>query len=686
MMQEATAAEVCLTRFFDHYKAGDGQFVSRLGRVLSGYAATTLPADKTSRPLVPSKPIRSLLAYFNATDRHRLDLASRDDLDDLIRASRKVRGTGHEAFPTDVINDVFGVDYVQVLQSMIEEGPRVSGARFHALITEYLQESAPVTIARSKGGKPSASAVDARKSSIKRIWTILVELQRSGEYSELSDWTFVPSIDKTAKGLDEATIKHIPSWHQVRNALANLDTEIWDLLNVASLDEEISALAGAPKKRLAAIERLMMQRGTIAILANTGARVESVRKANVGNFAEAIDRWTWEHFPAKTIDAETAIPKALHSLTMQRIESYWAARNLRRGTALSPDQPLFASSVVKPSDPSGLPRVSYSTMRTYCRSGLNGPHPPHTIRAAVAQSLTSKQCNRVFEIHGFDYEPRMIAEVQLDHQHIPGDMFKYNGYASRQDRISILHETGVIIGEMLWTDAGKRHVKDAETFRRRLEDLRLVTAEIDFKRNERRNLAQSSRERTVSLRFLAIADEIDDLRDRKDEIQAQLTALRFDPNFEVPVPDDVAVVTVVNLAAIEQEFYAGTGNAAETVYPRVRDWITVKEFADLIGKDVKTVSRMINPEIRETTQGVRQRKRIEYWDPAKPPVDSQLGPNRRRILIDEVHAKAFASPEQQRTLSLMLASPPQEKWGPECMTVPCVPDYRRDQGDSAIAA
>jgi hypothetical protein len=502
-------------------------------------------------------------------------------------------------------------------------------------------------------------------------------MNRTGAYPELKDWTWTPTIDKSLSGLEEATVKQIPTWHHVRHSCAEADRKIWSLLGVQSESEEVDALGRLSPKKLATAERLFLLRAELAILANTGARIGSVRTTKIRHIQDLGDRGLWEHFPQKSHDTEISIPKALHPKTLHAITSYITVRYTRRGITPEPDHPLFASPKIETKRHGNMTALSYTSFRLHCRELLGEAYSPHTIRAAVAQCLTSKRCGRLFDAHEFDYEQRLVGEVQLDHQRIPGDEFHYGGYSSRSDRIKILRETGLIIGEMLWTDTGKRHVPDAETFKRCLEDRRAISAQIDILRAERKRLAPSDRARTVSARHHTITDEIDDLRDRREEIEKHITALRLDPDYEIPVPDDIAYPPRVDLKAIEQAFLQASPNVATRTAPRARDWLTIKEFAELVGISQKTVARLIDPALREPTSGRRKRRQREYWTAGLPPIDSQLGPKHRRILVDEIHASVLSSPEQKAECERLLAGPPTEAWGAACMKTPCVPDHRR---------
>jgi hypothetical protein len=679
-------ASIVITAFIDHYKAASGPHTNILGRYLRRYATTRLPSDMGPVRPFTAQPVNGLCAYFNRENREHPELGSRRDLDALISESRKSHGAGHERLPHGVIIDIIGAEYFEIVKQLIADGPEISSARVNALLRDLLEESAPVTSRRKSGGKPSDGSVNELKRVANHLWTTLVFLHQSGRYQELAAWTWQPSIDKSLRGVEEATDKIIPSWSQVRLARKRLDDQVLALLGIGSHEEELEAIASLSPKKLAYCERLLLLRAELAILANTGARITSVLEARLEHFEDLRDLGIWEHFPQKTVDAETSYPKSLHPRTMQVIESYLAVRYRRRGITRCPEHPLFVSPKVCTTHPAEMKKLSYSSAKDHIREVLDGPHTPHTVRAAVAQAILSRQGLRAFAIHDFDYEPLMIAEVQLDHKKIPGDLFGYNGYASRTSRITILERTGLIIGDLYWTDTGARHVKDVVEFERCLEARKAVSEQIEFLQQERRSLAPTNRARTVSAKYHTITDEMDSLRDTREDIEKKLAALKFDPEYEVPIPDDIERPPRVNLKQVEKDFLRRSGDAVAELYPRARDWLTIKEFADLVGISVKTVLRMIDPSLREATTGMRTRKRREYWDPTRPPIDSELGAKHRRILVDEIHPSAFAAPEQATALNRLLAGPPQEQWGPTCMTTPCIPDYRRSVGDDSAAA
>ncbi len=556
------ATRVCLTQFLNHHKSADGPHTNVLGRCLKRYGSTRLRSDAGPEPTIPEKPVSSLQAYFSKAGRRFQDLTCRRDIDMLVHESQREHGHGHERLSLEMLVDIFGVDYIALVQLLIVDGPDTSCARANAMLRQFLDEPARVTVRRPDGGKRSAGAIGQIKQALTRVWTIVVQMNRTGAYPELKDWTWTPTIDKSLSGLEEATVKQIPTWHHVRHSCAEADRKIWSLLGVQSESEEIDALGRLSPKKLATAERLFLLRAELAILANTGARIGSVRTTKIRHIQDLGDRSLWEHFPQKSHDTEISVPKALHPKTLHAITSYITVRYTRRGTTPEPDHPLFMSPKIETKRHGNMTALSYTSFRLHCRELLGEAYSPHTIRAAVAQCLTSKRCGRLFDAHEFDYEQRLVGEVQLDHQRIPGDEFHYGGYSSRSDRIKILRETGLIIGEMLWTDAGKRHVPDAETFKRCLEDRRAISAQIEILRAERKRLAPSDRARTVSARHHTITDEIDDLRDRREEIEKHITALRLDPDYEIPVPDDIAYPPRVDLKAIEQAFLQASPNVA----------------------------------------------------------------------------------------------------------------------------
>lgn len=676
-INDATA--VLITSYVSHYKSKDGNHTNTLGRFLTRYANTILPGETPTEGVFSAPPINSLPTYFRRNALADVHVRSRAELDSAVSESRKKHGADHERLPAEVLLGLISSKYVVVVEQFIADGPEVSGARVNALLRNFVEESVRATSRRKNGGKPSDSAVNDFRKVANKLWNTLLRLRQSGRYPELEPWSSLPTIDRSIQGLKEATNKVVPTWSQVRLARQHLSDEISGLLGAASLDDELDAIARLPAGKLATAERLLLNRVELAVLANTGARITSVLEIKLKHLEDRGDRGILEHYPKKTVDAETAYPKSLHPLTMKAVESYLALRYLRRGVERSPEDPLLTASTIRKNTP--MRSLSYTTANKHVRKILNGPFTPHTVRSATAQVILSKQGLRAFAIHEFDYEPLMIAEVQLDHTKIPGDLFGYNGYASRASRIEILRHTGLIIGDLFWTDVGARHVKDAKRFTQCLEQRRAFTEQIDFLRQERRSLAPTDRARTVNARYHTITDEIELLRDKREAIEKEINSIRFDPEYEIPVADEVDQPPRVNLNQIEKEFLHGTSAEAPTVYPRVRDWLTIKEFAGLVGVSVKTISRHIDPNLRQETTGVRERTRREYWDPMRPPIDSQLGVHHRRIFVGEVYPNAYAAPEQARALDLLLAGPPQEQWGPACMATACVPDYRRHGTD-----
>jgi hypothetical protein len=273
-------------------------------------------------------------------------------------------------------------------------------------------------------------------------------------------------------------------------------------------------------------------------------------------------------------------------------------------------------------------------------------------------------------------DAHVVAEALVDH----GDTSDRYGYYDRNTLRGreLLSATGIqILWEMLSTNAGARRVRDAGRYRRCLERRQILTCELTRLDCDAAQLLYADRRPTggaaqTLLALRAIDESRHQLQERLQRLEREAERLRNDPSTTVAVPDDVPDDELKDqFERIERE--VGRESEMETLKPApppIRDppWLRVREFAEIAGMSYPQVARWVNGDsLPHPAEDPRN-----PWHPDNVPVDTSLGPRRKRLLVEGINSSYMASARQQEKLADILATRP-AGWPEASLTTPLRP-------------
>jgi hypothetical protein len=256
------------------------------------------------------------------------------------------------------------------------------------------------------------------------------------------------------------------------------------------------------------------------------------------------------------------------------------------------------------------------------------------------------------ELHSDD-----IFEALVDHE-VPGDR---HGYLDR----NTLHGREILSGiatelawQMLTTERGARRVRDSERYRDRLkrrevleQELQRLSHEISYLLKDRPRRNGLAAQTLLELR--ALDEQRDQIRTRLHALDLELEKLRHDNRTQIAVPDDIPDEDLIDqFNQIDRELNGQPGNGASTPLPKpIRDWITIPEAAGLLGVSYQQSARYANGRHLPHPPGDPRNP----WPPDAVPVDTSLGPRRRRIAVEGINPTYLCTEPQQRRLAELLA-------------------------------
>jgi hypothetical protein len=128
----------------------------------------------------------------------------------------------------------------------------------------------------------------------------------------------------------------------------------------------------------------------------------------------------------------------------------------------------------------------------------------------------------------------------------------------------------------------------------------------------------------------------------------------------IPVPDDIPDEQLRDLfdqieSQIENQIIAREPTLPEPV--RKPPWLTVREAAELLGISYPQMARWVNVQHLPFPAGDARNP----WQPNAVPVDTSLGPRRRRIAVEGINPRYIRTEGQQRRLAELLATWP-KRW------------------------
>jgi hypothetical protein len=270
--------------------------------------------------------------------------------------------------------------------------------------------------------------------------------------------------------------------------------------------------------------------------------------------------------------------------------------------------------------------------------GRNG-HSAHSMRHLGAQ-LVRLGIQRYCDENGIrDVRASAIADIVLDHD-VREDRYGYADLNSEPGRERWVRIAACATSRLLWTDDGARRAPDVGAYEQALREGERLEDELRVLES-RRATARRHRPSSVSEELSALR-EVVSLGDETEAVRQELEATRGECErlqgrdawrvLHAGSPEDPAESDPQEALANTRRRVLDRPRAGRPRprLARVREFLTVGEFAELWARSPASVRRLLS----------RNKQRARSWpfnlDVA--PVDASRGPRRRRIWVGGVRA------------------------------------------------
>lgn len=295
-------------------------------------------------------------------------------------------------------------------------------------------------------------------------------------------------------------------------------------------------------------------------------------------------------------------------------------------------------------------------------------HSAHTLRH-LAEQLVKRGAPEYCERHGLVATPQAVADALLDHDAVDSDPLGYSDFASHIGRLRLSRIGSEIIWSFVSSDAGAVRRPDIHAFKDAVSLRASLQAELSEQRRRHEaheaNLPLLARDVeagranvgqliTAVSRDSAHTRELFDLRDRLEQTERQLHALRYDPKTWLLIDDGSEEQAPVDLDAIEAETLAQRSGGGFAAPAAVRAWVTVAEFAHICSLSASQAREWARGRHLPFSPGDPRRP----WEPAAVPVNRQLGPRRQRVIVSGVQPGFWDSEAKRLRLAEILSDWP----------------------------
>ncbi len=250
-------------------------FLIQLQEFLNQYVVAT-PALE-GRDLLPlsEQPGLSCARVFDDTlDRREAipPFAMHDAYNDAVM---RAGGLLHARFDLEILYRSAPRGWVSIIAAMVAEGPLIAGARAQTAIYDYSMQSVEAN-RRRPAGRRSTGSVKPLLSEARRLFRLAHQLRA---LPACAQWSYVPEIDlpQMPRGGYEVLAPRIEA---VRQALQDLNNDIHSRLGIATIEEELNALAAMSNSRLlqSGLWRPMRDRLLLVLMILTGGRRAAIAR------------------------------------------------------------------------------------------------------------------------------------------------------------------------------------------------------------------------------------------------------------------------------------------------------------------------------------------------------------------------------------------------------------------------
>lgn len=599
----------------------------------------------------------------------------------------------------ELLQTLFAAPVWRSLALLIVHGPAGAAALADQMLHREASREVKPTRLRPEGGLLSQATLQNYAWVLNWVMGTLVDLRKRGVLCpELEAWTHSPRVsapEAPAANTDTSA----PSWRLVRLAWQSLDHEIKQRLGAHSDQHELEIVrtCSPVRLRLGGVWMLMRRRAMFALCAMLGGRVEALTMLRRADFKMAHQCPDGQVTPAIALRPHKASPDGEVHYKPIPPASTWCLEVLLIATdrilAETPDYTdtgritrpappedlaMFPTSLRKPGRSMrsagfraalvGRPARGGRQARAPMLPRQNGTgHTPHNIRSAVMQML-EREALRYCEQQRLPYRPQDIPEALVNHGGMADDRHGYYDRNTLPGREILSRIATCLAWPALTTDHGARQIRNANAYRTALKQERALHQELDILQADiTATMASASdprRAATVLLQIRALDEQRDTIRTRLADVQGQIERLRHDPATMVPVPDDLPDEELADeFEQIERKLAAPRSIASRRAAPEaIRAFLTIPELAVVLEVSYPTAARWANGQHTPYPAG----------DPRNPligPIDSSLGPRRRRIPLSSINPTHIAAEAQRHRLAQICSEAP-EGWRTEHWKAP----------------
>jgi hypothetical protein len=632
---------------------------------------------------------------------------SRDDLAQRWRAEHR-RWRAQAQLPIDWLIEFFPVTAWGYLDAIVRDGPDVAVHRLHAALEWEGERRLPANRTREEGSQPAVAYLVNLQSACRRFMRILgVHARLANAPEELRTWAFPLPRSPEIRSGRRRVVRRSPTLQLVRQVWAIHRDYVLERAGAGSLVELPATIETASGRRVREIgQRRFRDFIILTLFMLTAGRLGAIQRLRVGDVlfdhalpGEAVSAVAIALKPRKTLHHDEIRIKILPPEGAAILRSWLTFVARHYGAPLAPDHALLPGFLSRPApmsysglekaltgDPGSedhagrLPIVPPSAVTlSRPRSSLNDSDyygfSAHTLRRFADQTARAAgtQWRRANPDSLVDADD--LAELLLDHELAHKDPYGYAGITSVEgrERYSAIAIAG--IWRLLTTDDGARRILDADALRAACElrdalreELKVIQREIDTADAQLLTESPRSRKRRGIDRESALEEVIRRqaesgilhhrerrLRDRLEEVVAEIVAIRTDPSRLRVLDDDEAYTQTLDPDLIELDV-SGTRLIRGVRYRRVRDWLTVTEFATWYGISEPTVARWRAAGLPYLPGDPRRPWEKDSWA-----IDESWGRNRSRVMVDKLKASVIRSPEMRDQLDILLSDWP-NRW------------------------
>lgn len=574
-----------------------------------------------------------------------------DDEQDLWRAAKTASAAPF--VHAGVLTQYFPHELWLVAGALIQDGPDIAIARLSAALEQE----------RDRG--LGQSALDIRRAMANRLLKAVADQAGLTDHPAkdvLGPWRGglwrVPRVIADVRD-DASDERELPpaQGHEVRRYFAQLDADVRRRLRMRPGDtDELAALRRLPRSYVlkgGGLATPLKYRALLAFLSCVGPRITCGLATTVGDFDRHRSHGAGQGpavriQPFKTEEGRRPRWKPVPVGLANLLSTYLAFREIQLGRPLTSAEPLFISHACEPLrafTPGGARHWLYAKL-------LVNPHAMRKLTKVWSSSEGAIEVLRENGRHAGNAEPS--GEALLDHGLDLSAL--YRGESKRAGRERLSAWATEVCWEMLTTRRGARRAVDEKRYQ---DAVRAESLLSDVRKQRQAALDDLCRAavrdgaEVSATELVALSQEVNRIRDDLDDARAVITGIEsWSLDYLKLIPDDSdAVPECRPLRELRAE--ALSHGAVRPGLPRrVRNWVTPKEFARLIGVSEASVRAWI-------ANGLPRGK--HWWAPDRSPVHRFSDDRRRALLVDRLNWEAL-NVEQRAALELLITEPAPDGW------------------------